>query len=218
AQDTYHHGVTEGGDSTGLGDNGFSVDTVPSSSGLRVKPLQPNHTNLGVKFPTVYEIDTSGEGGEGGMRLLNGGRGFPLVQHPSGQVKVLWGASIYELYRDRDWESCLVRSSNDSGHEDDKEWEVVDLTEEIEVTEEKLAMVPLGDSSSRKRDPPTYASSLVDNNDNDDNQTDVHSPSATPDPITQGSTTLPEHHLQQKPHVDFSLTSHHQTHSASKSR
>ncbi|KAF9909448.1 hypothetical protein EC991_008587 [Linnemannia zychae] len=146
--DTYHHGVTTGGDSTCFGDNGISGDTVPSSSGIRVKAQQPIYVNPRVKFPTVYEIDTSSGGGEEGMRPLHGGRGFPLVRYPSGQVKVLWGASLSELYRDLDWDSCLVRSNGDRDNGNIKEWEVVEATEE-ECTEED-AMETLNDSCPRK--------------------------------------------------------------------
>ncbi|KAF9099929.1 hypothetical protein BGX23_008701 [Mortierella sp. AD031] len=78
-------------------DEHLAVDTFPSSAGMRIKPVQPEHSNPRLKFPTVYEIGS----GSGRMKLLNEGRGIPLFRHPSGKVKVIQ-SPITEHFHIRD--------------------------------------------------------------------------------------------------------------------
>ncbi|KAF8931440.1 hypothetical protein BGZ47_011845 [Haplosporangium gracile] len=66
-----------------------AVDTLPSSTGIRIKSLQPQYTDARLKFSTVYEIGSC-ETGEGeGVKALNEDEGIPLSRHPSGQVKII---------------------------------------------------------------------------------------------------------------------------------
>lgn len=63
-----------------------AVDTFPSSSGIRVKPLQPKYIDPQLKFPTVYEIYSCSKGE--GVNVLNEDQGVHLSCHPFGRVKV----------------------------------------------------------------------------------------------------------------------------------
>ncbi|KAF9156609.1 hypothetical protein BG015_003577 [Linnemannia schmuckeri] len=66
-----------------------AVDTLPSSTGIRIKSLQPKRTDPRLKFPTVYEIGfcEKREGEE--VKASNEDEGIPLSRHPSGQVKII---------------------------------------------------------------------------------------------------------------------------------
>ncbi|KAF9551849.1 hypothetical protein EC957_004172 [Mortierella hygrophila] len=84
---SHHNHLDASGTTTHFDKEDPAVDTIPSSAGIRIRPLQPKHIDPRLKFPTVYEINSYKD--EEGGKLLNGDQGIPLSRHPSGQVKVI---------------------------------------------------------------------------------------------------------------------------------